>query len=699
VQAVTGKYKDVGIDGADYLEKIVQMPFQMPRLSPSAFKGYLNELLPSDLKAAAEVLSIGLRPNPRAVKRFVNILRLQDLLAHNRGVDPYDVTVLAAVLLARSTMPEFYSRLEGDPTLLLRVAEDVQTAEEGAVPDWDEQVIRLVKVLADSPQGVPADVAAYIDLAAASRPPDSAAEQGMEVTPSMLRTMLRQQQPGSPLTLRGAKFARGEDFSRIQLSKADLSTAQLAEVRLQGADLSGTLLVDADLRGADLTNANLADADLAGANLTGAILTGTDLRRAELDRAVLTDAELSDAQYEDIPARSGGAAPPSTQEAPPPADDERLHAERTALIEQVGERLSQLPTSEDLVDLTLLVRGDLSELADPYRVSADIGREPTALPSSQILNLFQQTNQELLIIGDPGSGKTTLALRLVAELRVQAEQHLHAPVPVLLQIAGWSSPAPPLREWLAEELSKRYGMALMIANLLVDQGALICVLDGLDELSPRQRHRFIETTKTYVALSRKEHGSARMVVTTRPVGGLDLAIQLRLRGAVELQPLSHADVSMYLRQHAHSEEARDQVQQFIQNNPAFDLRSPLLLQMMLRTFEIRGTLPSSHRELIDQFAHDQLGGLGRKDQFDPQAAKTWLVALAKHLSSSEQLTFSSEDPDIRSVLREQGLRGREVPAFLRASADQGLLSEVSENEYSFTHLLLQEYFSEQLRDR
>jgi predicted NACHT family NTPase len=40
-----------------------------------------------------------------------------------------------------------------------------------------------------------------------------------------------------------------------------------------------------------------------------------------------------------------------------------------------------------------------------------------------------------------------------------------------------------------------------------------------------------------------------------------------------------------------------------------------------------------------------------------------------------------------------------VLAFLRAAADQGLLNEVSENEYSFTHRLLQEYFSGPLRGR
>jgi hypothetical protein len=97
--------------------------------------------------------------------------------------------------------------------------------------------------------------------------------------------------------------------------------------------------------------------------------------------------------------------------------------------------------------------------------------------------------------------------------------------------------------------------------------------------------------------------------------------------------------------------------------------------------------------LVDQFAHDQLVKLAQKGQFDLEKAEIWLRALAKHLSSKQQWTFSSDDPAIRSVLRQEGLRGRDVPAFLRAAAEQGLLSEVRENEYMFSHLLLQEHFS------
>lgn len=692
VQAVAGKYKDVGIDGADYLEKIVQLPFQMPRLSPSAFKSYLDMLLPDDLKVAADVLSIGLRPNPRAVKRFVNMLRLQDLLARNRGVNPYNVTVLAAVLLVRSTMPEFYARLEDDPTLLLRVAEDIQTTPESTVLDWDERVIRLVKVLADSGHGVPADVAAYIDLAAATRPQERIPEQGMALTPSMLQTLLRQQEPGVPLVLRGAKFARGEDFSRMQLAGADLSMAQLAGARLQGTDFSGAWLADADLRRADLTGANLTGADLTGADLTGAILTDADLRRAELDRAVLADVDLSEALLENIPAGSGAVAP-STQEPPPPASEDLLQTTRAALAKKVGERLSQLPALEDMVDVNLRVRGDLSELTDPFRALVDVDRESPTLRSSQLHNFFEQANQELLIIGHAGSGKTTLALRLVKELLRHAERDPQAPVPVFLGIVSWSSSSRTLRDWLAEQLSERYGMPMMSAKMLVDGGAVIFVLDGLDELIPEQQLRFIDGARAFVALSRKEHGSARIVITTRQASGLELAIRLRLRGAVELQPLEQDEASAYLKRRLRSEDADDQLREFMQNSPAFDLSTPLMLEILRRVLEEGGTLPASPAELIEHFAHDRLVKLGQKVQIDPHVAEICLIALAKHLSSMEQVTFSSDDPSIRSVLRQADLRGREVPAFLRAAAEQGLLREVRENEYGFTHRVLQEYFS------
>ncbi|HEU5158113.1 MAG TPA: P-loop NTPase fold protein [Streptosporangiaceae bacterium] len=170
VKVIAGKYGELGIEGTDYLEKIVQMPFLMPRLSRPVFARYVDHLLPQEIEAAAPLLRVALKRNPRAIKRFVNVLVLHDAVARARGVSPYDVRVLATVLLLRTNVPEFYRTLEADPTRLRRVADDVDAAEEGETPMWADEVVAVVERLRRATGVVPRDVTGYLDLATASAP-------------------------------------------------------------------------------------------------------------------------------------------------------------------------------------------------------------------------------------------------------------------------------------------------------------------------------------------------------------------------------------------------------------------------------------------------------------------------------------------------------------------------------------------------
>ena len=101
----------------------------------------------------------------------------------------------------------------------------------------------------------------------------------------------------SDANLRGANL-RGADLSR-----ADLSDANLSDANLRGADLSRADLSDANLRGANLRGANLSRADLSDANLRGANLSRADLSDANLSRANLSDANLSRADLSDANLR------------------------------------------------------------------------------------------------------------------------------------------------------------------------------------------------------------------------------------------------------------------------------------------------------------------------------------------------------------------------------------------------------------
>jgi uncharacterized protein YjbI with pentapeptide repeats len=89
------------------------------------------------------------------------------------------------------------------------------------------------------------------------------------------------------------------DLNGANFSKANLRVTILTSVKLRGADLSGADLWAAYLRGADLSKAilsettNLREANLTIANLTEANLSGANLREATLVNADLTGADLT----------------------------------------------------------------------------------------------------------------------------------------------------------------------------------------------------------------------------------------------------------------------------------------------------------------------------------------------------------------------------------------------------------------------
>ncbi|MEY2978332.1 MAG: pentapeptide repeat-containing protein [Prochlorotrichaceae cyanobacterium] len=100
--------------------------------------------------------------------------------------------------------------------------------------------------------------------------------------------------------LRGA-YLHNKDFSRINLSDADLRFAFLFKTNFRSANLRGAVLIGADLIQAQLQGADLRDAVLTGtylthadleqANLQGADLRGAMLRGAHLDSALLPRGE------------------------------------------------------------------------------------------------------------------------------------------------------------------------------------------------------------------------------------------------------------------------------------------------------------------------------------------------------------------------------------------------------------------------
>ena len=96
--------------------------------------------------------------------------------------------------------------------------------------------------------------------------------------------------PGEGLNLEGA------DLRRINLTRGDLTGANLIGADLEGADLFQTILIGADLQRANLVEADASIAVLATANLIGANLRRVSLASADLTLAKLQSADLRDAE-------------------------------------------------------------------------------------------------------------------------------------------------------------------------------------------------------------------------------------------------------------------------------------------------------------------------------------------------------------------------------------------------------------------
>ena len=156
------------------------------------------------------------------------------------------------------------------------------------------------------------------------------------------------------------------------------------------------------------------------------------------------------------------------------------------------------------------------------------------------------SRRRLVILGGPGSGKTTLAVQLLLrllEVRTPAE-----PVPVLLTANSWNTATHPrLQDWLAFRLGKDYPALRAIDETmpkkLVDNGMVLPVIDGLDELDPAYRPALLTTLNNSLA------ATDPLVLTCRTDEYVDVvenADVLTAAAVIQARPLTAAAAADYL---------------------------------------------------------------------------------------------------------------------------------------------------------
>ena len=150
----------------------------------------------------------------------------------------------------------------------------------------------------------------------------------------------------------------------------------------------------------------------------------------------------------------------------------------------------------------------------------------------------EKVNGRLLILGNPGAGKTAAKMQLAEELIICAENNYSEPIPFWFDLSSWNEQ--PLEKWLIAELQNEYGIKPGFGHKLFKNRQILPMLDNLDQLKLPRQLKCVTAINNFL----KNDKLIPLIVCCR-FEGYNRFYQLALNGAVCLQPLSEEQVQDY----------------------------------------------------------------------------------------------------------------------------------------------------------
>lgn len=287
---------------------------------------------------------------------------------------------------------------------------------------------------------------------------------------------------------------------------------------------------------------------------------------------------------------------------------------------------------------------EVSSPREPLRGA--LGHDVTdPLPvAHELVEAFRgDSRQQLVVLGAPGAGKTTLAILYT----LAAAANTDHPVPLLLSIARWRPWNPndatgePIETWVARRIADDHPELAVGADALRQLwagGRLLPVLDGLDEMPESM------LAHALTDLDRSAGAGLDMVLTCRTTEyerGFTTGNALSHAAVVDIEPVGVDDAAVYLAQRETTQSQRwDGVVDLMRREPDGPLASALSTPLMINLARQIYRDPAGDPTELTRFATADAVGHHLLTQFLPSAypgerervrSTRWLTFLAHHL--------------------------------------------------------------------
>lgn len=199
--------------------------------------------------------------------------------------------------------------------------------------------------------------------------------------------------------------------------------------------------------------------------------------------------------------------------------------------------------------------------------------------------VFDELDRSMLIIGDPGYGKSVTLLILSQELLRRHEQISSHPVPVVLFLSTWSRNFSSIEEWVVMEIAHRYKISATRCEEWLSSGRLSLMLDSLDEVNKEDQEACIQAINAFVEKQKEQEFPIGLAVCCREEDYHGLNTRFNFDGAIKILPLNADQIKEYIQKVG---EGMTGLQTLLEQDSQLlkEAESPLMLSMMSMAYSL-----------------------------------------------------------------------------------------------------------------